>query len=39
LLLPEDSEYRMCARRLQDAIVRSGGVTRAADIAEQLMLQ
>ena len=36
-LLPKASEFRACARRLQEAIRNSGGVERAADIAEQLV--
>jgi zeaxanthin glucosyltransferase len=36
-LLPEASEFRGRARRLQEAIAKSGGVERAADIAEQLL--
>jgi UDP:flavonoid glycosyltransferase YjiC (YdhE family) len=36
-LLPEASEFRRCARQLQQAIAKSGGVERAADIAEQIL--
>jgi MGT family glycosyltransferase len=36
-LLPEASEFRARARWLQEAIGKSGGVERAADIAEQLV--
>ena len=36
-LLPEGSDYRLHARFLQKEIARSGGVERAADIAETLV--
>jgi zeaxanthin glucosyltransferase len=35
-LLPESSRFRAHARRVRDEISRSGGVERAADIAERL---
>jgi len=36
-LLRENNEFRAAARRLQEASRRSGGVERAADIAQQLV--
>jgi zeaxanthin glucosyltransferase len=36
-LLPQTSEFRTRARELQQAIARSGGVERAADVAEQMI--